>query len=109
MRSTFNRRRLISTSWWRYSGRPTAQPLIRTGAHEPGLGGDDQTLRVGVKRLRDELLADIGPVGVGGIDEVHAELHGALQNTLRFFAILGRAPDTVTGKAHRADSPDGAR
>ena len=73
------RRRLSSHCWRRYSGRPTGSPHPGALAGEPGLGGDDQTIGVGVEGLEDEPLADLGTVGVGRVDEIdpHARRPGA--------------------------------
>jgi hypothetical protein len=35
------------------------------------LGGDYQLIRVGVERLGDQALGELGTVGVGGVDEVN--------------------------------------
>ncbi len=43
-----------------------------------------------------------GPVAVGGVDEVDAELDGALEDLVGALGVLGRAPDAVAGDAHGA-------
>ena len=53
------------------------RPLSRTGALEAALGGDHKIIWVRVERIADQLLADVGPVGVGGVDEVDAEFDRA--------------------------------
>ena len=45
-----------------------------------------------------------GPVGVGGVDEVDAELDRAAQDRLRLVAVGGRAPDAGAGDPHRAEA-----
>jgi hypothetical protein len=80
------------------------RPLSRTGALEAAFGRDHEIIWVRVERLTDELLADVGPVGVGGVDEVDAELDRAAQHRLRLVAVSGRAPDTVTGDPHGAEA-----
>src|ERR1700733_458089 len=84
----------------------TAQrlPCVRAATREAGLGGDDETLRVGVEGFRDDFFADVGPVGVGGVDEIDAEFNPALEDALRLRAVFGFAPDAVTCKAHGAES-----
>src|ERR671914_122841 len=42
-----------------------------TRACQAALGGDDQVIRVGVERFRDQALGDLGTVGVCGVNEVH--------------------------------------
>src|SRR5207248_8646688 len=61
---------------------PVLDPLVRPGAVEASLRGDDEAGRVGVQRLADELLADVRPIRLGGVDEVDAELDGAPQHAL---------------------------
>ncbi len=51
-------------------GPAVGRPLSRTGALKAAFGRDHQIIWVRRERLADELLADVGPVGVGGVDEV---------------------------------------
>jgi hypothetical protein len=76
------------------------RPPSRTGALEAALGRDHEVVRVRVQGLAYEFLADVGPVGVRGVDEVDAELDRAAQHRLRLVAVRGLAPDAVTGDAH---------
>ena len=55
-------------------------PHARAAAREAALGGDDQAVGVRVQRLGDEVLAHERPVGVGGVDEVDAQLDGPAQH-----------------------------
>jgi hypothetical protein len=89
-------------------GAPVAGPLARTGPGQAALGRDHQAVGVGMKRLGDQLLADIGPVGVGGVDQVDAELDCAPQHGDRFVVVVRRSPDTVAGDPHRpvTEAPD---
>ena len=61
-------------------------------------------LAIGMECFRDDLFADIGPVGVGGVDEVDAEFDRALEDALGFRAVFGFAPDAFPGEAHGAES-----
>ena len=45
-------------------------PVVRAGAGESALGGDDHAGRVGVKGLVDEEFRDLGAIGIGRIDEI---------------------------------------
>ena len=54
------------------------QPAVWSGAHQAGLGGDDDAGFVRTERFTDQLFADIWPITVRGIDEVDAELNGLL-------------------------------
>ena len=56
-----------------------------------------------MKRLRNEKLARLRSVGIGGIDEIHAELDRALENFERGFAVLRPTPDPVACDPHRAE------
>ena len=49
-----------------------------------------------MERLADEFLGHIGPVGIGGIDEVHAELRQALQRRPRLSSGGPQMPAPVT-------------
>ena len=81
-------------------GRPPPGP----GAFEAALGGDDQVVGIRVQRLGDQRLADVGTVGVGGVDEVDAELDRPAQHRLGLVAVRRLTPDAVTGDPHRAEA-----
>jgi hypothetical protein len=81
-------------------GPAVTRPLAGTGAGEAALGGDDETLGVGVERLGDQLLADLGTIGVGSVDQVDAELDGALENRNRAVVVGRRPPDSLPGDPH---------
>src|SRR5216110_1980677 len=57
-----------------------------------------------MKRFGDKQLADLGAVGVGGVDKIHAELDRALQDAFGFVAIFRPTPDAVTGDTHGAEA-----
>ncbi len=65
------------------------EPLVWALAGEAGLGGDDDSFGVGGEGFADEALADLGAVGVCGVDEVDAELDGAAENLFRRLGIFG--------------------
>ena len=54
---------------------------------------DHEIVGIWVQRLSDELLAHVGAVRVGGVDEVDAELDRATQDGLGFLTIGRLAPD----------------
>ena len=86
---------------------PDRDPAVRPLPGQPGLGGDHQVVGVRVQRLRDELLGDVGAVGVGGVDEGDAELAGSPEQPDRLVVVLGRTPDAGPGDPHRAEAqPD---
>ena len=59
---------------------------------------------VRVERLGQDFLADVGPVGVGGVDEVHAQLHGAAYDGDGGLPVGRLAPDAVPDDAHGAEA-----
>ena len=69
---------------------------------QPGLGRDHQIVAVRVKGLVDQPLGHLGPVGVGGVDEVDARLDGAAQDGDGFVAVIGLSPDALPGQLHGA-------
>ncbi len=83
-------------------GRP--HPAARPRPGQPALAGDDQVIGVGVQRLGDQGLADIGPVGVGRVDEVDSQFDGAAQRRLGPLPVRRLAPDAVAGDPHRAEA-----
>ena len=48
-------------------------PCIGTRSSQPGLGRNEHAV-IRVKRLADELLRDIRPIGVRGVEEIDTEL-----------------------------------
>src|SRR6185312_7678518 len=81
---------------------PERHPAVRAGARQARLGGDAQ-VAVGMQRLTNEALRDVGAVRVGGVDEVDAELARPLQRADRLRAIGGLAPDAGPGDPHRPE------
>ena len=68
------------------------------------LGGDPQAVPVGVQGLGQELLADVRPEGIGGVNEVNAEFDGAADDGDGGLAVRRFAPDAVPDNAHGAES-----
>ena len=83
-------------------GAAVGRPLARPRSHETALGGDQQVVGVGAQGLGDDVLADLGPVGIGGVDEVHPELDGSPHHTHRFPAPDQLAHHCRADKAGRA-------
>ena len=69
------------------------------GAH---LVPDDQPGGVGVQGRGDEPVDRAGAVGVGRVEEVHAEGDRLAQNRDRVAGVCGQAPDAGAGQLHRA-------
>jgi hypothetical protein len=76
-------------------------PLPRAAAREAALGRDNNAV-VGRQRLRDQLLADVRTIGIGGVDEVDTELDGAAQKGDGAGGVGRRAPHAGPGDPHRA-------
>ena len=57
-----------------------------------------------MERLGDQVLADLGTVGVRGVDQVDAELDDAPEEALGLLRILRRAPDALPCDAHGAEA-----
>ena len=80
------------------------RPRVGPGAQQTGLRRDDDTVGVRVQRLADQSLGHVRAVGIRGVDEVDAEFDGAAQDANAFFGVGGRAPYTLSGQAHGAES-----
>lgn len=57
-----------------------------------------------MQRVAQRILADVGTVGLRGVDEVDADVAQTRERAQRLGAVLGRAPDTGTGDAHGAEA-----
>jgi hypothetical protein len=71
------------------------------GTGQSALGGDHKPV-IGMKRFVDQIFRNLRAIGVGGVDEIDAQLRQALQRRQRFGLVLGRAPDAVTHDPHGA-------
>ena len=78
-------------------------PDVRAGSREAALG-PDMDLAVRRKSFPDQLFGKIGAIGIGGVDEVDAEIGQAAQRFQRLGAVRGRAPDSAADDAHRAEA-----
>ena len=67
-------------------------PLIRTSSDLARLGGDNQLDEVGMESCTNQLLADIWPIGIRGVDEGDAEVDGAAQHADRLVAVTRFTP-----------------
>ena len=76
---------------------------VGTDAGQPRLGPDHEPVRIRVQRFADELLGHVRAVGVGGVDEVHAELDGTTQHPDALVVVLGWAPDPGPGDPHGSE------
>jgi hypothetical protein len=83
---------------------PVGMPLVRTAARQAALGGDDEIIGVGVQRLGDQPLRDLGAVGVRCVDQVDVELDRAPQYPPALVGVAWLTPDSVAGEPHRAEA-----
>src|ERR1700674_1655416 len=84
-------------------------PLIRPGTVPASLGRNHQASRVRKQGFGNQLLVEVRPIGIRGIDKIDVEFHGAAKNRQRPLPILGRTPYAIARKAHRpeAEAMDG--
>src|SRR5204862_6156934 len=77
------------------------EPLVRTRTRQTRRGSDEQPF-IGVKRLADQFLRNIGSVTVGRVDEVDADLVKPAQRRKRCTTVRRRTPDARAGETHGA-------
>ena len=82
-------------------GIAIGRPAIGTGAGQPALGGDQKPV-IGMKRFPDQILRNLRPIGIGGIDEIHPQLRHPPQGCQRLSLVGRRAPYPLAGDAHGA-------
>ena len=85
-------------------GTADGEPLVGALAGEAAFGGDDDVVDIGGEGLTNEPFGDVGAVGVGGVDEVDAELDGAAEDFAGVFGVIGLAPDASADDAHGAEA-----
>lgn len=71
-------------------------------AHGADLGHDHQPVGIGMERLVDELVGDVGAVEIAGVDVIDAPRHRLAQHGERTLAIPRRTEDTRPRELHRA-------
>src|SRR3546814_9014936 len=57
-----------------------------------------------MKRLADELLGNVGSVGIGRVDEGHSQLWQSSQRAERLLPVGRLAPYALAGDPHRAEA-----
>src|SRR2546425_10458801 len=82
-------------------GASVRGPLIRPRTRQARLCGDQQSF-IGMKRLADQLLRDIGAVAVGRVDEIDADLGEPAQRGKRCMTVGRRSPDAAASNSHGA-------
>jgi hypothetical protein len=76
-------------------------PLMGPATGEAGLGGNQQPV-IGMQRLGDQLLGNIGAIRVCGVDEVHTQFGQPLQHPDRLGRVGWRTPYARAGDLHSA-------
>ena len=79
-------------------------PLARPRPLEPTFGRDHELFGIGVQGFGDQALADLRSVGIGGVDEIDAQLERPAQHPLAFLPIGRLAPDPLPGETHRPET-----
>ncbi len=82
--------------------RESGKPRCVGAANRADFGHDGEPGPIGTQRLGDDLVGDVGPVEVAGIDLVDATFDGLPQDRDRFGAIFRRAEHAGAGKLHGA-------
>ena len=85
-------------------GLGAGQPGAGVVAGRADLGDEAQALGVGVQRLADQVVDDVGAVELRGVDVVDAELDGAAQHGARRVGVGRRPEDAGTGELHGAEA-----
>ena len=101
--------RCSAPSRWRSRSIAAAAPRVygrnalRACAVLPAeLGRDHEVLRIGARRLCEQLIRDVGAVIPGGIEDPHAKFECSPQNTSRLRHVRWRPVHAGAGQAHRA-------
>ncbi len=79
-------------------------PIRQGGACEADLCGDAQPIGIGPEGLAYEILGHERAVGVGGVDEIDAELHRPSEDSDGGRRVGGGTPDARAGELHRAEA-----
>jgi hypothetical protein len=83
-------------------GPTVFHPFVRTGSLETGLCGNDEIVRIRMKRFGNKALRDFRAVRVRRVDERDAEFHSASQHRDTFLGVGWLTPNTLSGESHRA-------
>ena len=78
------------------------QPGGITAATGTDLGDERQIVAVRMKRLADQLVGDMRPVKIAGINVIHPSSHRSAEHIQRGIFVLWRTKHARPGKLHRA-------
>ena len=90
-------------------GPSVGAELPRAFADRAALRRDHDVGRVRVQRLGDQLLAHVGAVRVGGVEELDPEVDRMAEQAARRFRVVGRPEASEAGERHPpvAETPNG--
>ena len=104
MVSTLSRSRLLCAALDQIIGIALGRPLVGTRAGQPALGGDQKPV-IGIKRFADQIFRNLRAIGVGGVDEIHAQFRQRACKVASASALSFGGPQTpVAGDAHGAEA-----
>ena len=78
------------------------QPRAVVAANRADLRDDHEVVRIRMQRLANQLVGDMRPVKVAGIDVIHARRHRLAQHRERGVAVFRRAEHAGPGQLHGA-------
>src|SRR5260370_5925956 len=81
--------------------RKSMKPRLVFAAASANLGDDHEVIRVGMKRLLDELIGHMRTVVVAGIAVVHTRRYHLSQNSNCTVNITRKYPNSRAGEVHR--------
>src|SRR5437016_4545102 len=85
-------------------GAAVLDPFVRPRPLKTGFGRDQKIGWIWMQRLSDETLGNLGPVRVGGVDEIDSQLHRPPQDSNRLGMVGRFSPDARPGELHRAEA-----
>src|ERR1700726_4413378 len=84
-------------------GTAVLDPFVRPRPLKTGFGRDQKIGWIWMQRLGDEALRNVGPLRVGGVDEIDSQRHRPPQNGDRLGMVGRFSPDTGAGELHRTE------
>jgi hypothetical protein len=83
-------------------GAAVLDPSVWAGPLKTGFGRDQKVVGIWMKRLGDETLGNLGPIRVGGVDEIDSQLHRAPQDGDRLGMVGRFSPYAGASELHCA-------
>ena len=104
IRSTCERAQVVLEALTQILGTVPRQPPALLVASRAELGHQPEVVGVGIERVVDQLVDDVGAVVLGGVDVVDAELDRAAQDRVGRVGVARRAEHAGPGELHRAEA-----